>query len=167
MCLYVERVSSPVECPTRNQVSPVSNPNLLRLRRLGVFVLFIVGSKTILNMLTFICFIYLFVYIQMSVNSGCLELSARTNINTLRLFVTIFHSHDVYIWFESIRLCKVKEISRIKKNWIELSPTHPPLSIFLKPSLPLTEHSNYLTSFDDVVFIQAKYTWYAIQTYQY
>ena len=75
MCLYVERGSSAVECPTRNQVSPDSNPPFLRFRRLGVFVLSIDGLKTILNMLTFGCFIYIFVYIQMSVNSGCLELS--------------------------------------------------------------------------------------------
>ena len=36
---YVERGSSVVECRTRNQVSPGSNPALLLCRRLGIFVL--------------------------------------------------------------------------------------------------------------------------------
>ena len=35
----VERGSSVVECRTRNQVSPDSNPPLLPFRRLGIFVL--------------------------------------------------------------------------------------------------------------------------------
>ena len=35
----VERGSSVVECRTRNQVSPGSNPPLLPFRRLGIFVL--------------------------------------------------------------------------------------------------------------------------------
>ena len=35
----MERDSSVVECRTRNQVSPGSNPSLLPLRRLGIFVL--------------------------------------------------------------------------------------------------------------------------------
>ena len=35
----MERGSSVVECRTRNQVSPGSNPALLLLRRLGIFVL--------------------------------------------------------------------------------------------------------------------------------
>ena len=35
----VERGSSVVECRTRNQVSPGSNPSLLPFRRLGIFVL--------------------------------------------------------------------------------------------------------------------------------
>ena len=35
----VERGSSVVECRTRNQVSPGSNPVLLLYRRLGIFVL--------------------------------------------------------------------------------------------------------------------------------
>ena len=35
----VERGSSVVECRTRNQVSPGSNPALLPYRRLGIFVL--------------------------------------------------------------------------------------------------------------------------------
>ena len=35
----VERGSSAVECRTRNQVSPGSNPPLLPFRRLGIFVL--------------------------------------------------------------------------------------------------------------------------------
>ena len=35
----VERGSSVVECRTRNQVSPGSNPALLLCRRLGIFVL--------------------------------------------------------------------------------------------------------------------------------
>ena len=35
----VERGSSVVERPTRNQVSPGSNPPLLPFRRLGIFVL--------------------------------------------------------------------------------------------------------------------------------
>ena len=35
----VERGSSAVECQTRNQVSPSSNPLLLPFRRLGMFVL--------------------------------------------------------------------------------------------------------------------------------
>ena len=38
---YVECGSSAVECRTRNQVSPGSNPHLLPFRRLGIFVLFI------------------------------------------------------------------------------------------------------------------------------
>ena len=37
--LHVERGSSVVECRTRNQVSPGSNPSLLPFRRLGIFVL--------------------------------------------------------------------------------------------------------------------------------
>ena len=37
--LLVERGSSAVECRTRNQVSPGSNPPLLPFRRLGIFVL--------------------------------------------------------------------------------------------------------------------------------
>ena len=36
---FVERASSAVECRTRNQVSPGSNPPLLPFRRLGIFVL--------------------------------------------------------------------------------------------------------------------------------
>ena len=36
---YMERDSSVVECRTRNQVSPGSNPSLLPFRRLGIFVL--------------------------------------------------------------------------------------------------------------------------------
>ena len=36
---HVERGSSVVECRTRNQVSPGSNPSLLPFRRLGIFVL--------------------------------------------------------------------------------------------------------------------------------
>ena len=36
---YVERGSSVVECRTRNQVSPGSNPSLLPFRRLGISVL--------------------------------------------------------------------------------------------------------------------------------
>ena len=35
----VERGSSAVECRTRNQVSPGTNPHLLPFRRLGIFVL--------------------------------------------------------------------------------------------------------------------------------
>ena len=35
----VERGSSAVECRTRNQVSPDSNPPLVQFRRLGIFVL--------------------------------------------------------------------------------------------------------------------------------
>ena len=35
----MERGSSVVECRTRNQVSPGSNPSLLPFRRLGIFVL--------------------------------------------------------------------------------------------------------------------------------
>ena len=35
----MERGSSVVECRTRNQVSPGSNPPLLPFRRLGIFVL--------------------------------------------------------------------------------------------------------------------------------
>ena len=34
-----ERSSSVVECRTRNQVSPGSNPSLLPFRKLGIFVL--------------------------------------------------------------------------------------------------------------------------------
>ena len=37
--ISVERGSSVVECRTRNQVSPGSNPALLPCRRLGIFVL--------------------------------------------------------------------------------------------------------------------------------
>ena len=40
--INVERGSSVVECRTRNQVSPGSNPSLLPFRRLGIFVLSIV-----------------------------------------------------------------------------------------------------------------------------
>ena len=36
---YVERGSSMVECRTRDQVNPGSNPPLLPFRRLGIFVL--------------------------------------------------------------------------------------------------------------------------------
>ena len=36
---YMERGSSVVECRTRNQVGPGSNPSLLPFRRLGIFVL--------------------------------------------------------------------------------------------------------------------------------
>ena len=36
---WVERGSSMVECRTRNQVSPGSNPSLIPFRRLGIFVL--------------------------------------------------------------------------------------------------------------------------------
>ena len=39
VCMYVERGSSVVECRSRNQVSPGSNPPLLPFRRLGTFVL--------------------------------------------------------------------------------------------------------------------------------
>ena len=39
VCVYVERGSLAVECRTRNQVSPGSNPPLLPFRRLGIFVL--------------------------------------------------------------------------------------------------------------------------------
>ena len=39
LIMYVERGSSAVECRTRNQVSPVSNPLLLPFRRLGIFIL--------------------------------------------------------------------------------------------------------------------------------
>ena len=42
LCLvtsYMERGSSVVECRTRSQVSPGSNPSLLPFRRLGIFVL--------------------------------------------------------------------------------------------------------------------------------
>ena len=35
----MERGSSVVECRTRNQVSPGSNPALLPCRRMGIFVL--------------------------------------------------------------------------------------------------------------------------------
>ena len=35
----MERGSSAVECRTRNQVSPGSNPPLVPFRRLGIFVL--------------------------------------------------------------------------------------------------------------------------------
>ena len=35
----IERGSSAVECRTRNQVSPGSNPPLVPFRRLGIFVL--------------------------------------------------------------------------------------------------------------------------------
>ena len=38
-CSYMERGSSVVECRTRNQVSPGSNPPLPPFRRLGIFVL--------------------------------------------------------------------------------------------------------------------------------
>ena len=37
--INVERDRSAVECRTRNQVSPRSNPPLLPFRRLGIFVL--------------------------------------------------------------------------------------------------------------------------------
>ena len=40
--IAVERVSSVVECRTRNRVSPCSNPPLLPFRRLDIFVLSIV-----------------------------------------------------------------------------------------------------------------------------
>ena len=36
---FMERGSSAVECRTRNQVSPGSNPPLVPFRRLGIFVL--------------------------------------------------------------------------------------------------------------------------------
>ena len=36
---HMERGSSVVECRTRNQVSPGSNPYLLPFRKLGIFVL--------------------------------------------------------------------------------------------------------------------------------
>ena len=36
---YMERGSSVVECRTRNQVSPGSNPPLLPFGRLGIFLL--------------------------------------------------------------------------------------------------------------------------------
>ena len=36
---FVERSSSAVECRTRNQGSPGSNPHLVPFRRLGIFVL--------------------------------------------------------------------------------------------------------------------------------
>ena len=36
---YMERGSSAVECQTRNQVSPGSNPPLLQFQRLAIFVL--------------------------------------------------------------------------------------------------------------------------------
>ena len=42
VCLLVssmERGNSAVDCRTRNQVSPGSNPPLLPFRRLGIFVL--------------------------------------------------------------------------------------------------------------------------------
>ena len=39
--VYMERGSSAVECRTRNQVSPGSNPPFLPFRRLGIFVLYI------------------------------------------------------------------------------------------------------------------------------
>ena len=39
LCYSMERGSSAVECRTRNQVSPGSNPSLLPFRRLGIFVL--------------------------------------------------------------------------------------------------------------------------------
>ena len=42
--LHMERGSSAVECRTRNQVSPGSNPHLLPFRRLGIFVLSIDAS---------------------------------------------------------------------------------------------------------------------------
>ena len=35
----MERGRSAVECRTRNQVNPGSNPSLLPFRRLGIFVL--------------------------------------------------------------------------------------------------------------------------------
>ena len=35
----LERGSSAVECRTRNQVSPGSNPSFLPFRRMGIFVL--------------------------------------------------------------------------------------------------------------------------------
>ena len=37
--LLVERGSSAVECRTRNQVSPGSNPPMLPFRRLGIFLM--------------------------------------------------------------------------------------------------------------------------------
>ena len=37
--MHMERASSVVECRTRNQVSPGSNPPLLPFGRLGIFVL--------------------------------------------------------------------------------------------------------------------------------
>ena len=37
--LFMERGSSVVECRTRNQVSPGSNPPLLPFGRLGIFLL--------------------------------------------------------------------------------------------------------------------------------
>ena len=39
ICYLWSAVSSVVECRTRNQVSPGSNPPLLPFRRLGIFVL--------------------------------------------------------------------------------------------------------------------------------
>ena len=39
MMITMERGSSAVECWTRNQVSPGSNPPLLPFRRLGIFIL--------------------------------------------------------------------------------------------------------------------------------
>ena len=39
VCIIVQRGSSVVECWTRNQVSPGSNPTLLPFRKLGIFVL--------------------------------------------------------------------------------------------------------------------------------
>ena len=42
-CYKVERGSSAVECRTRNQVSPGSNPPLLPFRRFDIFVLSIVA----------------------------------------------------------------------------------------------------------------------------
>ena len=43
----MERGSSVVECRTRNQVSPGSNPHLLPFRRLGIFVLSIAAPVTL------------------------------------------------------------------------------------------------------------------------
>ena len=42
----MERDSSAVECRTRNQVSPSSNPSLLPFQRLGIFVLSIDAQLT-------------------------------------------------------------------------------------------------------------------------
>ena len=41
---HMERGSSAVQCRTRNQVSPGSNPALLLFRKLGIFVLSIVSA---------------------------------------------------------------------------------------------------------------------------
>ena len=47
--MKIERGSSVVECRTRNQVSPGSNPSLLPFRRLGIFVLSIDRSLSCIN----------------------------------------------------------------------------------------------------------------------